>query len=73
MPRLPVAGYFRSLGKVSCHDIETCSEFEKVQKLSFYSVCPTANFVLLLEKFLEAAAEGTLQMAEIFFTVFCGG
>jgi hypothetical protein len=28
------------------------------------------NFVLLLENFLEAEAEGTLQMAEIFFTAF---
>lgn len=36
----------------------------------FYNVCPTVNFVLLLENFLEAAAEGTLQMAEIFFTAF---
>lgn len=70
MPRLPVAGYLRNLGEVSCHDIEAQSEFEEVQQLAIYSVCPTVNFVLLLENFLEAAAEGTLQMAEIFFTAF---
>lgn len=28
------------------------------------------NFILLPVKFIEAAAEGTLQMAEIFFTAF---
>lgn len=51
-----------------------CTSFwfrrRKFSKFPFFNVCPTVNFTLLLVKFLDAAAEGTLQMAEIFFTAF---
>lgn len=47
-----------------------CKGKRKLNKFSFLNVCPTVNFILLPVKFIEAAAEGTLQMAEIFFTAF---
>lgn len=70
IPCCPSSSYSGNQGVVSWHDTEARSEFWELQQFSFYNVCPTVNFVLLLENFLEAAAEGTLQMAEIFFTAF---
>lgn len=47
-----------------------CRNRRKFTKFPFLNVCPTVNFTLLLVKFLEAAAEGTSQMVELFFTAF---
>lgn len=77
MPRDSVSDCCRNPGEGYRQDFEgwsqllsVCRNRRKFTKFPFLNVCPTVNFTLLLVKFLEAAAEGTSQMVELFFTAF---
>ena len=67
------AGYFRNLGEVFCHDIEAQSELEKVQQLSFYSICPTVKFCIVTRKFLRGRSRRHVADGRNIFHSFYGG